>query len=124
MLGNHPVAATLPAEDLARAVKFYTDTLGLKVVNQGEGGVMLEAGSGTQVFMYQRERTKAEHTAATFFVADLDAVVNGLIARGVTFEQYEMGELKTDARGIAESPEGKAAWLTDPEGNILALFEM
>lgn len=124
MLGNFPAAATLPAEDLARALTFYTDILGLKLVNESEGGAMLEAGGGSQIFMYQRERTKAEHTAATFFVEDFDAVVDGLIGRGVTFEQYDFGEIKTDERGVAESPEGKAAWLTDPEGNILGIFEM
>jgi len=124
MLGSYPVAATMPAVDINRATKFYTEVLGLKATELGEGAVLFEAGKGTQIFMYQREGTKAEHTAASFYVDDIDKVVDGLIAKGVTFEQYDMGDLKTDARGIATIGSGKSAWLKDTEGNILALGTM
>lgn len=124
MLGGSEVAATMPAVDLARAVKFYTEVLGLKIVEADERATLLEAGKGTRVFIYPREATKAEHTAATFFVDDLDKIVDTLIERGVVFEQYDFGELKTDARGIISTPEGKVAWLKDTEGNILSLSMM
>ncbi len=125
MLASAPVVATMPAVDIARAVDFYTRVLGLKALESpGEGAAMFEAGNGTMIFMYQREGTKAEHTAATFNVADLEAVVDGLIARGVTFEQYDFGEIKTDAKGIATTGDNQAAWLKDTEGNILALVSM
>jgi predicted enzyme related to lactoylglutathione lyase len=124
MLGSYPVAATLPAVDIKRATKFYTEVLGLKAKELGEGAVLFEAGNGTQIFMYQRGATKAEHTAASFYVDDIDKVVDGLIAKGVTFEQYDMGDLKTDARGIAAVGPSKAAWLKDTEGNILSLGVM
>ncbi len=124
MLGAHEVAATVPAVDLARAVKFYTEVLGLKIVRADEGSAFLEAGKGTRIFIYPREATKADHTAATFFVKDLDHIVDTLIERGVVFEQYDFGELKTDARGVISTPDGKAAWLKDTEGNVLALTMM
>ncbi len=124
MLGSYEAAATIPAEDLARAMRFYTEVLGLKVLMSDEGSALLEAGKGSKVFMYQRERTKAEHTAITFNVNDLENVVEGLTAKGVVFEQYDLGEIKTDERGIAAAGENMIAWLTDPEGNILALASM
>ena len=124
MLGSYPVSATMPAVDIKRATKFYTEVLGLKAKELGEGAVLFEAGNGTQIFMYQRGATKAEHTAASFYVDDIDKVVDGLIAKGVTFEQYDMGDLKTDARGIAAVGPSKAAWLKDTEGNILSLGVM
>ncbi len=44
------------------------------------------------------------------------------MAEGVAFEQDDMGEFKTDAKGIADMGdmgEERAAWFKDPEGNIL-----
>jgi len=121
MLGNAFVAATLPAEDLARAVKFYTEKLGLKKLDSPEeGSVVLEAGKGSQIFMYQRARTKAEHTAATFYLDDLEGTVKALTAKGVKFEQYDFPNFKTNELGIAGTAEAQVAWLTDPEGNIIA----
>ena len=124
MLGNAKVLATLPAEDIQRAVKFYTEVLGLQVSQSDNDSALLEAGDGSQIFMYQRARTVAEHTAATFEVPNIEAAVKGLIDKGVTFEQYDFGEIKTNELGIAEIGPTKSAWLTDPEGNILALVSM
>jgi predicted enzyme related to lactoylglutathione lyase len=125
MLGTGPVMATIPAEDMARAKTFYTDIVGLTVAAEPDAGsAILEAGNGTQIFVYARGRSTAEHTALTFPVADLDAAVDALVAKGVTFEQYDMDPLKTDAKGIARSDAGSAAWLTDTENNIICLVEM
>jgi predicted enzyme related to lactoylglutathione lyase len=122
MLAKAHAMATIPAEDLARATGFYQDKLGLKLVETPNPGVAIfEAGAGTQIMIYQRERTKAEHTAITFAVEDVEAAVDDLIGRGVRFEQYDFGDFKTDARGIADMGGAKLAWLTDTEGNILGL---
>jgi len=122
MLSKAFAMATIPAEDLERAIKFYKELLGLKKVDSPEGSATLEAGGGSIIFIYQRARTKAEHTAITFLVADVEAAVRGLIAKGVKFEQYDMPGIKTNKLGIADMDGTKAAWLTDPEGNILGLF--
>lgn len=122
MLQTAAVLATRSAVDIKRAIEFYTETLGLKLDESDEGSASFEAGNGTKIFIYQREATKAEHTAATFYVEDHDAVVDGLKSKGVVFEQYDFGEIKTDERGVMATPNGKAAWLKDSEGNILAIF--
>jgi predicted enzyme related to lactoylglutathione lyase len=126
MLASSPVAVTLPAVDIDRAKKFYTEVLGLKIIDleEYEGVALFEAGKGTQIMFYEREGTKAEHTAATFAVEDIEAVVDGLTEKGVVFEQYDMDEIKTDARGIATIETAKAAWFTDTEGNIIAIMSM
>lgn len=126
MLGSSPVFCTMPAVDINRAREFYTQKLGLKEVEIPEAnktGAMFEAGGGTQIFLYEREGTKAEHTAATFAVADLDSMVNLLTERGVVFEQYNFGEINTDERGIASVGNTKGAWFKDTEGNIIAVIE-
>ena len=72
--------------------------------------------------MYERQGTKAEHAAATFLVEDIETVVNGLTERGVVFEQYDLGEIKTDGAGIAVIGNTKWAWFKDSVGNIIALM--
>ena len=120
MLNQAKAVATVPAEDLERATKFYTEVLGFKAEKM-EGAVTFDAGQGSQIFMYQRERTKAEHTSITFMAEDLEATVDQLTERGVKFEQYDMDDFKTNAKGIATFGDTRLAWLTDTEGNILAI---
>ncbi len=122
MLGSNKVVATIPAVDIKRAEEFYTRVLGLSLAeNPQEGVLILEAGAGTQIMIYEREATKAEHTAATFEVKDLERVVDDLAAKGVQFEQYDFDDFKTDERGIAKMGSVRMAWLKDPEGNLLGL---
>jgi predicted enzyme related to lactoylglutathione lyase len=116
-----PMYVVLPAEDLARAKKFYTEKIGFEFKDLS-AGIIGMAGDGTGVFIYERARTKAEHTVALFVVPDLVEAVSELRSRGVEFEEYpELGTVN----GVATLPDGsKSAWFTDPEGNILNLVQM
>jgi len=63
-------------------------------------------------------------TAAAWQVDDLAAVVAALRERGVVFEEYDLGEIRT-VDGIAVAPDGtKAAWSRDSEGNILGISQL
>ena len=54
----------------------------------------------------------------------LEQAVDDLTARGVHFEIYNEGDVKTDERGISLSNEGpKIAWFKDPAGNVLSVLE-
>lgn len=68
------------------------------------------------------EGTKAEHTAISFSVDDIVAEVRDLEARGVRFHDYDLPGLKTIEHVCLLGAE-KAAWFSDPEGNILCLRE-
>jgi predicted enzyme related to lactoylglutathione lyase len=116
-----PMYVVLPAEDLARAREFYSEKIGFEF-QESPGGLMGMAGNGTGVFIYERARTKAEHTVALFVVPDVVEAVSELSSRGVQFEDYpELGTVN----GIASLPDGsKAAWFTDSEGNILNIVQM
>src|SRR5581483_4798862 len=122
-LGNAPVCAVLPAEDIERAKKFWTEKIGLTVEKEIGTDIVLAAGKGTKIYMYQRARTKAEHTVASFLVDDIKQAMEELRANGVKFEEYDFPGLKT-VDGVAEYEGGKGAWFTDTEGNIVALNEM
>lgn len=123
MLGNAPIAPTIPVTDINRAKDFYTSKLGLTVKEENSAGVTLSAGDNTAVYLYQRGPSKADHTLAAFRVTDIEAAVEELKGKGVTFEQYDFPGLKTDEKGIAtlESEGEKAAWFKDPDGNILGI---
>ncbi len=125
MLGNARVRPILPTIDLQRAIKFYEETLGLRVTRREQEpsqGAVVQAGDDTSLYLYERSRTKADHTVAGFVVADVEAVVDGLKRRGVVFEEYDSPDLKTTG-SIAvfrtSSGEAKAAWFKDTEGNVL-----
>jgi predicted enzyme related to lactoylglutathione lyase len=123
MLVDAPVATTIPVVDLARASKFYQDTLGLTPRGETVQGKFFEAGEGSQVLLYQREKTKADHTILGFKVDDIEKEVNQLKEKGVVFEEYDTPQLKT-TNSIAILGKDKAAWFKDTEGNILAISQM
>lgn len=118
-------SAVLPVEDYARAKAFYQDKVGFEVQDapEQEGMGFILTGGGTRVLLYQRERTKAEHTVLGFEVDDIESVVSDLRAHGVRFEDYDMPNLHTDD-GIAWMGETASAWFTDPEGNIISINQM
>ena len=124
MLTDATVHPTLPVVDLERARKFYEGKLGLKVIRTDPSpGAVLQAGEDTKLYIYQRAATKADHTAASFTVKDVEATVEELRAKGVVFEYIDLPGFKT-IDGIATMGEMKGAWFKDTEGNILAVTDM
>jgi hypothetical protein len=90
-----------------------------------EDNAMFRVGDCSRFLLFRRpERSKAEHTVATFTVKDLEMTMEELRERGVRFERYDLPNLKTDERGIAKQDGMKAAWFKDSEGNILGIGEM
>ena len=124
MLGGSPAAATIAVSDLDRARKFYEEVLGLQAKMEDPGGIMYGSGD-SMVFVYPSQFAgTSQATVATWMVADLDAAVDELVSKGVTFEQYDMEGVKTDERGIATlSDVIRGAWFKDPDGNILNVGE-
>ena len=123
MLADKRVAAVLPVVDLDRAKSFYEEKLGLKATS-GPEGLMFECGQGTMLALYEHSApTKADHTQAAWAVENIEEAVQGLGARGVVFEQYDLPGLKTDERGIASVGTARGAWFKDTEGNILSVVQ-
>jgi predicted enzyme related to lactoylglutathione lyase len=122
MLANAPIRAYIPVSDVARARKFYEKTLGLEPKMEYAGGVVYECG-GTEVFMYPTPNAGTSKASQAFWqVADVEAEVAELKARGVVFEEYEMPGIKMK-NSIATGGGAKTAWFKDTEGNILAVSQ-
>lgn len=126
MLNKAQLVVTIPVVDLDRATAFYTDKLGLKLdTSQHMPGMnLLMTEQKTQVCLYQRGPSKADHTLASFTVDDIEATIKNLEGKGIVFEDYDFPTLKTDASHIALQGTTKGAWFKDSEGNILGLVQM
>ena len=123
MLGKHDVGATIAVSDIATARSFYEGSLGLEPVeDMGEAVVYSSGGSRMMVYRSEFAGTN-KATAATWGVGgDFDAIVDDLHAKGVTFEQYDLPDTTRD--GDVHTMGGmRGVWITDPEGNILAIVD-
>jgi predicted enzyme related to lactoylglutathione lyase len=122
MLSAAPIRAYIPASDISRARKFYEGIIGLRPKEEYAGGVIYECG-GTEVFMYPTRNAGTSKASQAFWVvADVEAEVADLKARGVTFEHYDMPGM-TMKNSIATAGGAKTAWFKDTEGNILAVSQ-
>ncbi len=122
MLGDNQAVATVAVRDLAAAKKFYAEVLGLKQVDaEGEEAVVYKTGAG-QLTVYRSQFAGTNRaTSVTWNVGKgIDGLVRDLKARGVSFEHYDMPDMKRDG-DIHSAGNTRAAWFKDPDGNIHGL---
>jgi len=120
MLANALVVPTIPVTDLEPAVTFYRDVLGLTVLEQTPFAVRFGAGDGSQLSTYKRPPVERGQTVAHFEVADIEAEMAEIRARGGVFEEYS-GPGLTTVNGIAPLGPARGAWIKDPDGNVLGV---
>ena len=110
--------------DVQAAKRFYHETLGLDVSDAPMGTLELRIDDDTKVLVYEKpNHTPSTFTILNFPVDDIDRAVDELTDRGVRFEVYQEGELKTDPKGIHRDGGPKIAWFKDPAGNFLSVLE-
>jgi catechol 2,3-dioxygenase-like lactoylglutathione lyase family enzyme len=115
--------SSFSVNDLGRAKEFYSGTLGLAVKESPEG-LELNIGNGSKVFVYPKDNhVPATFTILNFQVDSVEDAVGDLKGRGVRFEVYDSGDLKTDKQGIFRGEGPKIAWFKDPAGNFLSVLE-
>ncbi|GHF98103.1 VOC family protein [Streptomyces zaomyceticus] len=126
MFGETSAFSGFSVDDLDAARRFYGETLGLKVDEEGQDDMrmlFLTLAGGTRVFVYPKDdHAPATFTILNFAVDDIDRAVDELTGRGVTLERYEGFE--ADDKGIVRVEGGPAiAWFTDPAGNVLSVLQ-
>lgn len=106
----------------ARALKFYSETLGLTLVSDDPFAMVFDA-NGTMLRVQKVQALlPAKHTVLGWAVPDILAKIGELTKRGVRFERYD--GLAQDESGAWTSPAGaKVAWFKDPDGNTLSLVQ-
>ena len=118
MLRNSKAFSGFSASDIAQAKAFYAGTLGLRV-SEENGMLTLHLAGDRDTLIYPKaDHTPADFTILNFPVDDIDAAVDELTGRGVTFLKYEW----VDEKGINRRGGPLIAWFTDPSGNILSLI--
>ncbi|MEO8297891.1 MAG: VOC family protein [Burkholderiales bacterium] len=123
MLANAAVTTMLPVADMARARAFYEGCLGLVPGGlKPDGKFVYQVGGSTLALFPKPGGTKADHTAISFQVPDIQAAIARLVKAGVVFEDYDFPDLKT-VNHVCVLGSEKAAWFKDPEGNYLCLHE-
>ena len=124
MLENAPVTTILPVVDMKRARDFYENKLGLIPVGMKPDGKFVYAcGGGAVIALFPKEGgSKADHTAVSFQVNNVEAAIKELKTAGVVFEDYDFPGLKTVDHVCVLGSE-KAAWFKDTEGNYLCIHE-
>jgi catechol 2,3-dioxygenase-like lactoylglutathione lyase family enzyme len=121
MLADSKAFSGFAVKDLEQARQFYGETLGLRV-SERNGLLTLHLAGDRDVLVYPKEdHAPANYTILNFPVAAIEPVVDGLVERGVSFEQYEGFE--QDEKGILRGGGPPIAWFRDPSGNILAVIE-
>jgi len=108
-------------DDLEQAQKFYGETLGLNV-SEEYGLLTLHLAGGRNTLAYPKQgHVPATFTILNFRVDDVEAAVDELVRRGVTFERYD--GMDQDERGINRGGGPFIAWFKDPAGNILSVLQ-
>ena len=100
MLSDSTAFSGFAVDDLDAARTFYGETLGLELADEGPGFVLALNEGARPTFVYPRPgHVPAEYTILNFDVADVEAEVDALTARGVVFERYEGAQ--QDEKGIS-----------------------
>jgi catechol 2,3-dioxygenase-like lactoylglutathione lyase family enzyme len=125
-LGAYKVVAGLAVSGMDGAVEFYEGKLGLTKWTGPEDNRAYECGEGTilHVYLSPDHAGGTSATLASWYVDDIESLVDDLTSRGVVFEKYDEPPILTDNRGIATFEGGaKVAYFKDPDGNTLSLAQ-
>ncbi len=106
----------MPVEDMSRALRFYGETLGLSVTNEGDDWSELNA-NGVKIGLNARESPRGPGGGGgAMLTLQPDGTLYDELVRltdaGVEF----LGE-------VSDNPWGRIASFKDSEGNHLQLFE-
>jgi catechol 2,3-dioxygenase-like lactoylglutathione lyase family enzyme len=108
-------------DDVPKARQFYEEILGMTVSEQS-GLLHLTVAGGARVLVYPKPNHEpATFTILNFPVADVEAAVDDLAARGVTFLRYD--GFDQDDKGIFHGGGPLIAWFADPAGNVLSVVQ-
>lgn len=128
-LNGNTAFSAFSVKDVTAAKAFYGHTLGLRVTDEDMGLIALHVAGGNPILIYPKGEGQepAAYTVLNFKVKNIDAAIDALVAKGLSFEHYDREGFKADPKGvlrgaaIGQGP--NIAWFKDPSGNILSLIE-
>ena len=120
MLGDKDAAANIAVKDLEVAKRFYGETLGLTQVGSEADELIVFRSGNSMINVYRSKYAGTNQaTALTWVVGeDVESVVEALKAKGISFEHYDMPEIRREG-DVHIGGNMNIAWFKDPDGNIL-----
>ena len=129
MFAKSSFATFVPIKNMNRAIRFYTEALGGKVVYRGEGDMknmfaILKL-AGTEFWLITPDsREKRTLAYSVFIVKNIASAVKELQGKGVKFEPAERNEQTKRVKGpIAYDDYGASAFFKDSEGNMQMIWQ-
>jgi catechol 2,3-dioxygenase-like lactoylglutathione lyase family enzyme len=126
-LGGFKVVAGLAVSDMDRAVEFYEGKFGLMNWAGQQDNRAYKCGEGSVLHVYLSPDYAGGTTAtlASWYVEEIESLVDVLASRSVVFEKYDRPPITTNDRGIATFEGGaKVAYFKEPDGNTLSLAQV
>jgi catechol 2,3-dioxygenase-like lactoylglutathione lyase family enzyme len=121
MIDTSKAFSGFSVDDVSAAREFYEKTLGMTVAEQN-GMLQLTVAGGAQVLVYPKPNHEpASFTILNFPVPDVEAAVDELTSRGISFLRYE--GFDQDDKGIFRGGGPLIAWFTDPAANVLSVIQ-
>lgn len=122
MLKDQDSSAIVAVSDIARARKFYEETLELECIDASDGVIAFRTGA-TKLVVYRSEFAGTNKANAVVWGVgeDIETIVARLRDKGVVFEQYDGMDYRD---GIHFGGDFRMVWFKDPDGNILHLNNM
>ena len=127
-LAQSDVATRLPAQDLDRARRWYSEKLGLDPVEERPGGLRYRCGGTYFVVFQSTGKASGEATQMGWEVDDIEIAVVDLKSRGIEFEEVDLPGMKTvnsiadiDGNYPSKGRAERGAWFRDSEGNLLGM---
>jgi len=108
-------AVILLVSDMKRSIKFYRDTLGMKLKERSKDWTEFSEG-GTVLALHPASKKKIKKNNSMlvgFSVSDFDDIINGLKKKKVKF--YKNAKVE---------PFGKHAIIQDPDGHLISIVQM
>jgi catechol 2,3-dioxygenase-like lactoylglutathione lyase family enzyme len=124
MLSDSKAFSGIGVDDLEAARQFYGETLGQRVeaLDENNGLMTMHLAGDRPTLIYQSPGvTPASYTVLNFPVDDVDAAVEWLSGRGVTFERYD--GMPQESNGVMKGNGPDIAWFKDPASNTLSVLK-
>jgi catechol 2,3-dioxygenase-like lactoylglutathione lyase family enzyme len=122
LLAGAPIVALLVSTDLGRARTFFSETLGLPLIEDDGFACVFQSGPTVLRVSLVENVVAAPYTVVGWTVDDILSSIAELTERGVVFERFD--RMPQSDAGVWSAPSGAlVAWFRDPDGNLLSLTQ-
>lgn len=122
MLSSARLQTIVCTARMAEASRFYEDILGLRCTSMSHGARVYNVGGAELRLSPVPSMEPSTHTVVGFAIKDLDAVIESLLAHGVTLERFS--GFPHDSCGTVTLPDHtRVAWFRDLDGNLLSIVQ-